>query len=159
MRFLESRHLSAFLNAFEMSLPRVERQQKDKKRHNQISEIICGILKIPELTFFWNMSEGLNVLDSDIAAILFFNNSPFFDRLHFVPIPAEGYQGYCQLFASSINMKHTKLIEYTRLKDGKLYLKNNVKELPMYPTAHEFFPNGLSIHGQALNVTLDESHV
>ncbi|CAC5422013.1 unnamed protein product [Mytilus coruscus] len=152
----ENKHLSAFLNAFVISLPLAKMQQNDAKRHNEISEIIGGVLKIPERTYVGSIAEGLNVPGSDSDSIFFANYSRYSDRLDFLPLPEGEHPGYSKLLVLDLNRE---LLEYTHLKDGKRYLKNNVKESIIYPAAKMLCSNGLSIHGPAYTAVLNESHL
>lgn len=150
----ESIYLSAFLNASEISFPFAQIQQNYMKRHNNISVILCGVFKIPETTFVGSIAEGLNVLGSGIDVILFADNLSTFGIFDFRPLPEVGYPGYSKLLVSRID---DRLIEYTHLKDGKRYLKNNLKDFVIYSAANDRFPYDLRIHGSAYTAALDES--
>ncbi|CAC5355433.1 unnamed protein product [Mytilus coruscus] len=114
------------------------------KLYNKITEIISNVLGTSNEAIVASSADGLHVLDSDTDVIKFAHTFKVFDSIrepfnmdyaHFqlIRLPDEGHPGYSNLRIISLDMRFLgdKVNKYTYkdLKDGIVYLKNNVKEL------------------------------
>lgn len=158
-----------YLNESVKSLPTVKLFQNSTRRHNEINGIICGVLGEYKPVIVGSQAEGLEDLDSDLDVMIFVHNFKVFNYIiepcnihfgycHTIRQPDEGHPGYSKLSVISLDFRLFKedrcTYTYTDEKDGKVYLKNNVKEHIDYTSD---LPIDISMHGPAYSCTPTEN--
>ncbi|VDI13358.1 Hypothetical predicted protein [Mytilus galloprovincialis] len=158
----ESEHLSMYLNANGKSLPSVKLLQKYMTRANEVKKIICGVLGTSRDAIVGSAAEGLATTDSDVDVIKIGHTFEVFDCIrepfnmvagHCQSIrqSEKRHPGYSKLSVISLDCRFfeddVSKYTFTGKKDGKVYLKNNVKEIINGPDSTKHY----SIHGPAFN--------
>ncbi|VDI25833.1 Hypothetical predicted protein [Mytilus galloprovincialis] len=156
-----SKRLSMYLNESGKSLPIVKLFQNSTRRHNEINEIISGVIGEYKPAIVGSYAEGFEDLDSDLDVMIFVPNFEVVDykiepfkinsvHCHTIPQPDERHPGYSKLGVISLDFRLFKESRdryiYKDVKDSKNYLKNNVKECFHYTSD---LPIDISIHGPA----------
>ncbi|CAC5422007.1 unnamed protein product [Mytilus coruscus] len=163
-----------FLNAFDTSKSTVRLFQYSEKGMNEIVDYFCdhSLNHRYHHTIVGSTAEGLEDCKSDIDVIMFNSKHVVIESINdtydctdpeilVVRIPDEGHPGYSKLRVHCIfSIKHFQFgiapSKYAATKDGKVYLKNSVKEL--IPAVVKFHTH-YSINGPAFHTKSNEHHV
>lgn len=140
----KSKHLSMFLNAYDLSIWIVKLFQYSSKRMNEIVECFGDLKDLYHITV-GSTAEGLSDGKSDSDAIVLTSKHVILESFEetnectdpnilVVRIPYEVHPGYSKLQVILIKSVEiaTDPTKYLVMKDDKVYLKNSVKELLLF---------------------------